>query len=371
MKLLYFSIEQLHSRPGIKKKLFGQINAFSQYNLEVHLLYLEKDKIILYNGQNKKEVVLQTFSSNVKLFLSYKEILLNQVNVLLPDVVYIRYWISEFYIIGALRKLKKKGIQTFIEIATYPYENEYKRTILKRIALQVDKYYRKKLKRYVSHIVTYTNHKNIYGLPAIKIENGIDFLSQAIQPKPAQKNELHLVAVANVSYWHGYDRVLEGLKHYYSKTTIERPVFFHVVGKGKELDNLQELTNNYRLNEYVTFYGEKYGPDLEEIIRMAHVGIDVLGMHRRGFNEAASLKAREYCTFGIPFVSSVYDNDFVGFRYVLKLKPDDNPAHVGDIIDFYESLAGIDYASEMIQYAKDHLTWKVKMKPVIERFGKN
>ena len=41
--------------------------------------------------------------------------------------------------------------------------------------------------------------------------------------------ELHLIGVAEVHYWHGFDRLVRGLADYY-RNNPEYKVYFHIVG---------------------------------------------------------------------------------------------------------------------------------------------
>ena len=105
--------------------------------------------------------------------------------------------------------------------------------------------------------------------------------------------------MANLSFWHGYDRMIKGLYNYYQNNN-NFPVFLKFIGDGPEKQKLMFLVEKLKLQQYVSFKGKVDGKELDVHFDGMHIGIDVLGMFRRGFNESSSLKAREYCARGIP-----------------------------------------------------------------------
>ena len=93
------------------------------------------------------------------------------------------------------------------EIPTYPYDNEYAGfPLATRLGIQVDKVFRKTLAEHVNAIVTFSDHHHIFGQRTIQISNGVDFDSIPLK-KTVSKNTsvIHLLGVAEVHYWHGYD----------------------------------------------------------------------------------------------------------------------------------------------------------------------
>lgn len=104
-----------------------------------------------------------------------------------------------------------------MEIPTYPYDSEYAGfPLVTRLGIQVDKVFRKTLAKHVNAIVTFSDYHCIFGQRTIQISNGVDFDSIPLK-KTVSKNTsvIHLLGVAEVHYWHGYDRLIEGLGKYY------------------------------------------------------------------------------------------------------------------------------------------------------------
>jgi glycosyltransferase involved in cell wall biosynthesis len=147
------------------------------------------------------------------------------------------------------------------------------------------------------------------------VGNGIDVAAvPARERSPAWPAEtLDLIGVANVSFWHGYDRVLRAM--------VAIPtVRFTIVGAGDEVAALKALAARLGLCGRVRFTGPLEGLALAREYEAHHVAVASLGLHRKGLAGAAELKAREYCAVGIPFIASGADLDFpdgVPFRHVV------------------------------------------------------
>jgi len=364
MKLLMITEENLSKKIGVGKKVFGQAKAFSALGFDTCLLYVSEEKLWLWQiGNEKKE--LDKISGNLDILLSFYGKCLTASENLKPDVVYIRAPFTEYFYLRFLRALKRRGIKIVVEYPTFPYDHEYKlKTILKRLALPADKFFRKKLRHYVSRAVTYTDYDEIFRIPAIKIENGIDLDDVPLRKVSGNKNVV-LIGVANLSAWHGYDRVIEGMNIYY-RNGHDREVYFEIIGEGPQLPILKELIDNYKLNDYVHFHAALTGTALDEMFDKAHIGIGSLGMHRINLKDGAPLKSREYCARGIPFIIAYKDNDFTDkLKYVLNIPPNDEPVDINEILTFADTAAGTEVADQMRNYAKKNISWENKLQPVI------
>jgi dTDP-4-dehydrorhamnose 3,5-epimerase len=204
------------------------------------------------------------------------------------------------------------------EILTYPYDAEYKnaKTIVK-IAKQIEVFYRQSFKKYVDKMVTFSKAEEIFGVKTIKINNGIVMDSIPLKTSTNNKNEINLIAVASMQFWHGYDRLIDGLKNYYSKKQSIK-VFLQFVGDSNNTESLKykHLIDLYKLNPYITFHGFKNGSNLDELFNLSDLAIGCLGVHRKNIKYIKSLKNSEYCARGIPFVYSEIDDSFQNKSFV-------------------------------------------------------
>ena len=63
------------------------------------------------------------------------------------------------------------------------------------------------------------------------------------------ENELHLIGVAEIHFWHGFDRLIKGLKEYYAHNPGYK-VYFHIVGNlfgERERQEIEDPIQAYNL----------------------------------------------------------------------------------------------------------------------------
>jgi len=197
--------------------------------------------------------------------------------------------------------------------------------------------------------------------PHLTIGNG--FLVQSVplrQIPPHNGEDLHLLCVANVSRWHGLDRLLQGLATYSGTPRV----VLHIAGDGVELPHLQQFAEDLGITDNVLFHGFTTGRALDALFDQCHIAVGSLGIHRVGLKEASILKAREYCARGIPFVYGISDPDFPeDFPYILHLPADETSIDIETILAFARTVCGDpDHPQIMCRYAEEHLDWSVKMK---------
>ena len=130
----------------------------------------------------------------------------------------------------------------------------------------VDRCFRHSLAKILDGIVTFSNAGRIFGGKTIRISNGIDF--DAIPLKQNRNNtshELHLIGVAEVHYWHGFDRLVNGLAEYY-RTNPDYKVYFHIVGPltgEREQGEILPVIRDNHLEPYVILHGPLHSEELD------------------------------------------------------------------------------------------------------------
>jgi len=368
MKALFFSYVDFEdpTAVGVVKKVRAQIEAFKNAGVDVKHVYRKGNKMLI-DGK-----VIGNFFNLAHWLLTYWKSSLRIVGSEKPDFVYMRYVFPAH--VGTLklfRSLKREGLFLVVEFPTFPYVNESS----KKLFVISDNLFAKKLGKYIDIAVTPANvSEPILGAKTIRISNGVD-----LRTTPKKRNKLsiddvfNLIGVANVSHWHGFDRVIYGIARYYAKhgTSAQPEVFFHIVGVGKNLIELQNLARSLGVGKYVIFHGTKVSDELDRLFDMSHVAVGSLGNHRKGLKESSDLKTREYCARGIPFVISYEDEDFSdGFPYMLKVEATDEPIDINSVINFYRNVFHMDYINEMRKYAEERLSWDVKLKPLIQELFK-
>jgi len=282
------------------------------------------------------------------------------------EFVYMRsYHNANPFTINLVKRMKASGAKVVMEIPTYPYDQEYITPAMK-LDLYMDKLFRHKLAQTLHAIITFTNHESIFGQRTIQISNGIDFSSIPIKEQVNNTSrELHLIAVAEIHYWHGFDRLIHGLGKYYQETNNDYKVYFHLVGAfsgPREKEEIMSAIHSYSLEPYVILHGAMHGQELDELFEECDFAIGSLARHRSKITHIKTLKNREYAARGIPFIYSEIDADFEQMPYILKITPDESPINIKSLIDFYHQ---VDLSPQQIRDSIKHLSWSCQLKKVI------
>jgi glycosyltransferase involved in cell wall biosynthesis len=176
--------------------------------------------------------------------------------------------------------------------------------------------------------------------------------------------------VAEVHYWHGFDRLIAGIGEYYKKGGT-KDVRFHIVGGVADSEmhdsmhakGFAELIEKYGIAGHVVFHGQLFGRQLDDVFNQCQFAIGSLGRHRSGISVIKTLKNREYATRGIPFIYSEQDSDFDHQPYVVKALADESPIDIQQIIDYMDRFT---MQPAEIRKTVEHLTWKIQMQRVID-----
>jgi len=286
------------------------------------------------------------------------------------DAIYVRHPGSNPAFLGFLARMRRgnASLRIVLEVATYPMAGEAD-SLAQKLILASDTICSPLLRRVVDYVVTFGNYREIYGIPCIRSSNGIDVgavrLRRASRP---DRSAPRLLGVASLAKWHGYDRVLSGLRRALDQNPGVTP---HVsfAGRGPAEVELRELCTRLGLDEHVTFHGMTTGKALEELFDQSDVAIASLGMHRIGVERASSLKTREYCARGIPFVLAGKDDSFADtFPFALRVPVGDDPIDLIKLLDDFATLVGgvDDPAAEMRAYAADNLSWTTRMSEIMQ-----
>lgn len=376
MKILFLVYHGFSEFSGITKKIHYQVKGLRENGHEVYLCYYD------FNSQGHRcrfvdNEVIQDYGKGIAAAF-WQRIDYNCVydycklkNI---QFVYARcFQNASPFLISLFKRIKSLGIKTVTEIPTYPYDNEFVGfPFVTRVGLKIDQLFRNKLSRQMDAIVTFSNAKTIFGQRTICISNGVDMDSIPLHKfKRQDDGSVNLIGVAEVHYWHGYDRLIAGLGEYYKNTSNPRQIYFHIVGgvwKSEMYDSIHapgfsELMDKYGIRERVVFYGQIFGNDLDEIFNKCCFAIGSLARHRSGITVIKTLKNREYATRGIPFIYSEQDEDFDHQPYVIKALPDESPIDIQQILDFIDNHH---YNPEEIRKTVENLSWKIQMQRVID-----
>jgi len=374
MKILFLVYHGFSEVSGISKKIHYQVKGLRENGHEVYLCYYDfanddsrcrfvNGLIIKNYGKGRIAALRQRLDYDcIYDFCIEKGI----------EFVYARcYQNANPMLVHFFKRLRKAGIHCVTEIPTYPYDDEFYHFEWKyKIGLKMDQMFRNQLYKYMDALVTFSDAEKIFGQRTIRISNGVDFdsipLHQFTNHLFLEKEEknlpLHLIGVAEVHDWHGFDRVMTGIGEYKG----DRDVFFHVVGgvHPYRMKNVfLPIINKYRIQNKIIFHDQLFGDALTKVFNQCQFAIGSLGRHRSGITTIKTLKNREYATRGIPFIYSEQDSDFDNKPYVLKAPAEDTPLNIQQIIDFINQFT---MKPEDIRKTVEYLKWKIQMQLVVD-----
>lgn len=357
-----------------------QIEALVSMEIEVSYLMIENHKIYICNNDSR-EFILEFKPINIpviSVLTVYHNIYKAAIEVFKKgysfDLVYIRYMPITHLFKKALKKMKDAKCRIVVEIPTHPIQkeiNEEKR-ISRRVFFKMSKLYFDTLGKYIDLFALIGEESSQYlNKPAINIENGI---SLSMIPKRTPKfttDEIHILCLANMAKWHGYDRLIEGLKIYYDNRNDLRVILYIVGSDGDGSGNKwREMAKTYKLEEYIHFEGPKYGKELNWYFDNCQLAVGSIGLHRIGYKSAATLKVREYMARGVPFILSATDQSInKDDIFYLEVPEDDTPINIEVLIS--EILAIKDWnqiSNKMRDYVAENMTWNRQFLKIFSYF---
>lgn len=337
-KLLYIAPVEIDYEKlyGVGKKIMNHYKVFSKY-FDTYLIAYNNNDIVIYNRDNKKIIKNIKIHRRYALFNSTIELMKNEKF----DCIYFRYPKSEKKLIDMLKKLKyiNNNTSIVIEIPTYPYNGDMFISFKNFIIALCDMYYSKKLHKYVSRILTYSNDRKIFNINTINTINGVIFESIRQRSYIGNSKDINLIAVSGMWPCHGYDRLIRGMYNYY-KNGGTRYIHFHIVGEGQESKKYKKLIEEYNLNNNVTLYGNQIGENLDKIYDISNIAVNSLAIHRIKLTNESTLKTKEYAAKGLPIISS-YPIDVMSTnisKYILLVPPDESDIDINLIISFYDDI---------------------------------
>lgn len=367
--VLLFTFNELKASNGISKKIEYQKSALEKNGCKVHLMYIKREgnQILLYIN----EKLIASYCYNVFWLLKMLsfQCILSYIKENRIGYIYVRYiQFASFSINRLFKKFRCRNIKILLEIPTYPYDSEFKGFKM-GLLLIWEKMWRKVLAKYLDYIVTYTQLDTIWGKPTIKIKNGVDFSKIKVREKNSPiTNNVELIAVAGISFWHGFDRIIEGLYLYYQNRKDTINVHLNIVGKGdiNVYNSLVNLVDKYKLTKHVDFCGNQFGEALDVLFETADIAIGCLGCHRKNVKEVSSLKNVEYAARGIPFIYSEINRDFDNMVYIKKEPADDSPINIEELINWRKELSI--QPRDICNTVKNILSWEEQMRIVQNAF---
>lgn len=369
INVLYLSFSINSEYSGISKKKLAQVKGLKECGCNVVNCYYSIDPDNGHRLWMIDENVLFDLGrgvwAKIRKRIDYSP-MLTYINEKQISLIYMR---SEHnanpFLISFVKQVRSGDVKIVMEIPTFPYDQEYSfRGKVRR--LFADKIFRRKLAEQLNALVTFSDQKKIFEQRTIQISNGIDFSNLRLKHENHKKQELHLIGVAEIHYWHGFDRIVAGMKDYYKSVSREWKVYLHIVGDfsgERERREIIPLIKENQLEKFVILHGKLFGLALDELFDLADIGIGSLARHRSNITHIKTLKNREYAARGIPFIYSETDEDFEEMPYIMKVPADDTPISIESLLYFYQENR---WNPLEIRASVAHLSWKNQMQKVLD-----
>ena len=371
-KLLYVAfVDFADTRfAGVAKKINNQIKVFEAAGYPVTLVTRYGSGVAVYSGSERRliESDIGVFSRKVLTAAAYAEVTKGGFGC-----CYLRFQFFCGNVLRLLRRLKAADVCSVVEIPTFPYDNELKMQGLRGIPkLICDRYYRYKCAKSIDQFTTYCNDREIYGVPAIALSNGIIVEDIPVSSSQYAPDKINIVSLSSMLPWHGIDRAINGLAEYYNNGGC-KDIHLYIAGEGGEKESYEALAAKHGLDTRVTFCGPTYGKQLDELFDKCTVGLCTIGAHRRGELYSSPLKTVEYIARGLAVVSGV-QLAFMpeGTHGLFTVPADDSPLDFFAIEQWYDGLMepGADVLhSQIRKYAREHCDMSVTMSRVIDYYG--
>ncbi|MEA5013571.1 MAG: glycosyltransferase [Candidatus Limiplasma sp.] len=366
----------LHLRENLKGKFDGQMAAVRALGHKACCVGWDREGLWLV-GEGSRELLCKSPFTRlpgyghtlifVDLMRAVDKVLENRK----VDLLYWRYMPTFGNAPRTMRAFKAQGGKLVMEFPTFPREEENRRSLLRR---PVFAYADRILSKLSPLVDLYTAigqpcGGEIDGRPAMDIVNGVDVEGLPLHAPNPGEEAVHLLALASMAGWHGYDRILRSMAAHQGP----EKVYLHLVGGDGDgsLAAWKGLAGELGLEERALFHGPLYGPELDARVADCDVGIGSLGMFRFGLQNGMTLKLREYMARGLPFVYAVDDPAIPDNpRFCLRVPNEESPIDLGEIVAFaLEAKRDEGAPGLMREHARRHMSWQSVMGGVLERVG--
>lgn len=361
-RVMFLSHVKKDLSSGVWKKVLAQCAAIEKMGHELDFVYEDNEFLVIKNSSGEQKFKLP----HRYLFFYILSLHINKSY----DLVYLRKPHGGFYPLFAsmaVSKIKKlnTAVRIVMEIPTYPYDKEQVgfKGKLSNLAYNFSlRFYKKKL---AEIIFIGEGPDIIYGIKSRKIGNGVDLDSVVCSLKTKKDISPFVFAgIANLMFWHGYDRVISSIKNYKG----EIPVKLYIVGDSEpEYSRLKAMVDNLGVSDKVIFTGRLVDQQIQLLLKDVNVCIDALGRHRSGNNNNSSIKSKEYTAMGIPFIKSHIDDSFLPDDFfIFQVAADESDIPIDKIVQWYKKLPD-DFPVLERQVAMERFSWAEILQPIVNK----
>lgn len=371
--ILYLVRTPLDGQDNLHAKFAGQMAAMRRLGHTVHHLAWDRRGLWLC-GDGQPRLVRRAHGANLPAYshyLLYKDLMAALENLdAAYDLVYMRYMPVFAGAPRALKKCRRRGARLVVEHHTFPFRYArssalwmqpffwYNDRVFDRIAPLVD-----------LHAVMGDAPQTLLGRPVISITNGVDVDGLPLHQGLKEPADLHMLALASMSCWQGYDRLIRAMAAYPGP----EKVVLHLAGSEGDgsLAAWMKLAQEENLGDRVVYEGELHGEKLDALVDRCDIGVGSLAIYKRRIQNVITLKLREYMARGLPFLYTVEKTDVPWEEaFSLQVPNDDSPIDMAQVAAFIHRVRADEGISRRMRaHAARYMTWDPIMRSVLERVG--
>lgn len=376
-KILYIVRYPSYEDFNLRGKFDGQLAAFGNLGLDVYYLVFDRKYFYLVHGSEKTKICRATTKLplyfHTKVYTDMHRAVRKSADLVRFDYVYWRgapVWPSSCKV---ARKLHMQGVKILYEIPTYVKIGEKPMNLLRRAFAVCSKHWEDKLYSLLDQFVLIFTEdskglKTLHNKPVAVIDNGVDVSAIPLRQPQEDSDAVHILALASMSYWHGYDRLIRSVSQYRG----DQKVILHMVGgnDGGMLPTWNKLAEELHVEDRVIFHGKMYGEELAAMFDLCDVGANALAQYRKNLHATSELKVREYTARGLPFLCSIEDPalNHAQEAFWLNISNDDSVPDMPQIVDFALKMRkDPNHPAKMRAYAQQYMTWESQYAPIFEK----
>ena len=283
------------------------------------------------------------------------------------NFIYIRRLMLKIFFATPYFKRLSKNIPIAYEIPTWPLDKTYSKSMNLRNKLEFSIF---------NTISKYFSLVPVVLCDDVKLPdkwhpflNSINIDRYPIPSKPELNDTINILTVSNMANSHRYERLLHAVKNYDGNYKL----LVTMVSRDTEpYRNVKKLAEDLGLTDIIEFHDEMKITDIASIASKYHIGIGILtyGEERRTID--TSLKNKDYCAMGLPFISTCKDLSFPSpFKYHYIVSNESYEFELDPIIKWYEDIyKDPNYRDKMYEYAKNNLQYDNTAKEIVEKICK-
>ena len=150
-------------------------------------------------------------------------------------------------------------------------------------------------------------------------------------------SEIKMLAVANISKWHGFDRLIKGLNSYVILNS-ESKISLQIIGDGIFKNDLRNLVKDLNIDNFVKFIDYKTHEELVDYYLDSSIAISTLNLNRINMSYAQPLKQANYLLHGLPIVSCLKTENEKIDMFSCIVPNDETTLDLKKVISFYKKV---------------------------------